>query len=114
MKKAALLIWVVSLLSITGHAQIEVHSTQFMLNKLIFNPAYAGSRDVATVSADYRNQWSAIKGAPKTTSVSFDAPVGNYNSSFREIAAGLSFSSEQIGVETKPGCLLRIQIENEK
>ncbi len=117
MKKLSFLFYCVFLLTSALHAQVEVHSTQFMLNKLIFNPAYAGSRDVATISADYRNQWNAIKGAPKTTSVSFDAPVGDYNSSFRDIAAGFSFSNEQIGVETKQNLAayyaFRIKMKNE-
>ncbi len=57
--------------------QIE-HYTQFMYNKLRFNPAYAGSNNVLNATAIYRNQWMGFNGAPKTQIVSFDLPVADY------------------------------------
>jgi len=101
MKCILVLLSLLSLFQLKIRAQDEIHSTMFMMNKLLFNPAYAGSRDLTTINADYRNQWSAIKGAPTTLSAAVDGPVGNYNNYFREVAVGLSISSEQIGVETK-------------
>ena len=87
--------------SVLSFAQTETHNTMFMFNKLLYNSAYAGSREVTSVNAYYRDQWNAIEGAPKTYGFTFDAPVGNYNKPFREIALGLSFNNEQIGVELK-------------
>ena len=36
------------------HAQSDQHYTMFMYNKLLYNPAYAGSRDVTSVNGVYR------------------------------------------------------------
>ena len=47
-------------------AQQQQHNTQFMYNKLGYNPAYAGSQDVPCVTCLYRNQWIGLEGAPQT------------------------------------------------
>ncbi len=88
------------LATVAALAQSDEHYTMFMYNKLLYNPAYAGSRDVTSVNADYRDQWTTIPGAPKTFNCSIDAPVGSYMRPFRNVAVGLSVSDEQIGVET--------------
>ena len=80
-------------------AQSDLHYTMFLYNKLMYNPGYTGSRDVASFNACYRNQWSGIDGAPKTFNLTFDAPVGLYMRPFRPVAVGGSIASEQIGVE---------------
>lgn len=80
-------------------AQTEPHYTMFMYDKLLYNPAYAGSRDVTSVNADYRDQWTGINGAPKTVNVTLDGPVGSYMAPFRSVALGISIDNEQLGVE---------------
>ena len=87
------------LLPFCGFAQNEPHYTMFMYNKLLYNPAYAGSRDVTSVNADYRDQWTGINGAPKTFNLTVDGPVGSYISTFRKVAAGVSIANEKLGVE---------------
>jgi len=81
-------------------AQSYPHFTMFMFNKLLYNPAYAGNKDLTEVNAYYRDQWTGIDGAPKTMSVSIDGPAGSYMSSFRKVALGLSVSYEKLGVTT--------------
>lgn len=88
------------LLPYLAAAQSDQHYTMFMYNKLLYNPAYAGSRDAASVNGVYRNQWTSIQGAPKTMNISFDAPVGNYMQSFRKVAAGVSLGNEKVGIES--------------
>lgn len=80
-------------------AQTEPHYTMFMYNKLLYNPGYAGSRDLTSINADYRDQWTGINGAPKTYNITIDGPVGSYMMPFRKVALGLSLNSEQLGVE---------------
>lgn len=84
---------------VTIHAQSDQHYTMFMYNKLLYNPAYVGSRDVMQVNGVYRDQWDRIDGAPKTFSASIDGPVGNYMKPFRSVAVGFSISNEKAGVE---------------
>ncbi len=79
-----------------GFIAVAQHAPQystFMFNKLAYNPAYAGSREVLTIGADYRNQWSGINGAPKTASIYAHTPF------FKQRAgAGLSIISDQVGM----------------
>lgn len=57
--------------SYTGMAQQEAQFTQYMFNRLSYNPAYAGSSGSICAMLLYRNQWLGLK---------LDAPVadGNY------------------------------------
>lgn len=102
MRRGIKVYWFVVGLMLAGigaSGQSDLHYTMFLYNKLLYNPAYAGSRDVASINACYRNQWTGIKGAPQTFNMSFDAPVGHYMRPFRKVAAGASVASERIGVE---------------
>ena len=85
-------------LPLCANAQNHPHYTMFMYNKLLFNPAYAGNKNMTTVNAAYRSQWTGLNGAPKTFSVAVDGPVGNYVKPFRRVALGLSASNEQLGI----------------
>ncbi len=85
------------MLPIAGFAQDYPHYTMFMYNKLMYNPAYAGSRDVTSVNATYRNQWMGIDGAPKNISLAVDGLVGNYTKEFRRVGLGLLINKENMG-----------------
>ncbi|MES2703810.1 MAG: type IX secretion system membrane protein PorP/SprF [Bacteroidota bacterium] len=80
-------------------AQSDQHYTMFMYNKLLYNPAYTGSRDVLSVNGLYRKQWTDMPGAPQTVNLSVDAPLGSYMKTFRKLAAGISITNEKQGVE---------------
>ena len=51
-------------------AQSEPMFSQYMLNGLVINPAYAGVHKVTDVTLIYRNQWTGIDGAPETQTLS--------------------------------------------
>lgn len=87
------------LLPLSVTAQSDQHYTMFMYNKMLFNPAYTGSRDVTSANATYRDQWDGINGAPKTANVTVDAPIGSFMKDFRKVALGLSITNEKLGVE---------------
>lgn len=74
-------------------AQQDPQFTQFMHNKLIYNPGYAGTSDAICGTAVYRQQWVNFPGAPKTGLFSFDMPLGNL-----PIGIGLNVMNDQIGV----------------
>lgn len=80
-------------------AQSDQHYTMFMYNKLLYNPGYAGSREVMSVNTQYRSQWAGIAGAPKTLNFSADGLVGSYMRAFRPVAVGVSVTNEKVGVE---------------
>lgn len=81
-------------------AQSDQHYTMFMYNKIMYNPAYTGSRDATSVNALYRDQWDGINGAPKTINLSVDGLVGSYMKPVRKYGVGLSITNEKLGVES--------------
>jgi type IX secretion system PorP/SprF family membrane protein len=55
-------------------AQQDQQFSQFMYNKLSFNPGYAGTNQSICATAMYRMQWMNFPGAPKSGLFSVDAP----------------------------------------
>lgn len=78
---------------INAWAQQDAQYTQFMFNKLYFNPAYAGSKKALCISAIYRNQWIGMDGAPQTTTLNVHAPVWK-----RRMGLGMSITNDRIGL----------------
>lgn len=82
----------------TSKAQQDAMYTQYMFNALALNPAYAGSRNVISATALYRNQWSGIKGAPETTTFTIDAPIND-----KKIGLGLQVYNDKLGITNTTG-----------
>ena len=80
--------------SVSIFAQQENHYTMFMYNRIMYNPAFAGAREVPSVMALYRNQWITYKGAPQSQLVNFDTPMGGTRASL-----GVQLSRHTIGVQ---------------
>ncbi|AUD02037.1 PorP/SprF family type IX secretion system membrane protein [Spirosoma pollinicola] len=60
-----------------AQAQKEVLYSQYLLNPLSINPAYAGSRESFQLSAFLRRKWISVRYAPVTQSVSADGAIAN-------------------------------------
>ena len=56
-------------------AQKEVLYSQYLVNTLSINPAYAGSRESFHLTANLRRKWISARNAPITQSVSLDGAV---------------------------------------
>ena len=80
-------------LSFTLKGQTEAMYSQYLFNKLVLNPAYAGSREGLCVVLDYRNQWTGIDGAPKTILASFHTISPN-----RKYGFGANLFNDRIGI----------------
>jgi type IX secretion system PorP/SprF family membrane protein len=74
-------------------AQQEHHYTQFMYNKLLLNPAYAGARGVPALTAIYRNQWLGFEGSPQSALLSFHSPFLS-----NRFGAGVTISHQKAGL----------------
>ena len=74
----------------TVYSQQDSQYTQYMYNTMTFNPAYAGTREVFSGIALYRNQWTGLDGAPETMNLSVHSPVG------RKVGLGLSITNDRI------------------
>ncbi len=78
--------------SLDLQAQQDAMHTQYMFNTLMYNPAYAGSRDAFSAAAIYRHQWVNFDGAPRTGSLSFHGPLRD------KYGLGLSLQYDNWGV----------------
>jgi len=96
MKKLFLLTLVTSILCIDAvTAQQDPQYTQYMYNQNVVNPAYAGVGEGLSLNLLYRNQWSALEGAPETFTFSASAPVGE------RTGLGISVIRDQLGPVTE-------------
>ena len=85
----------IALVVTTGQlwAQQDAQYTQFMFNKLYFNPAYAGAKEALCISGIYRNQWIGMDGAPHTATLNVHAPIWK-----RRMGVWASITNDRIGL----------------
>lgn len=79
-----------SIMQITN-AQQDPQYTQYMLNTIVVNPAFAGAGNVLSVSALHRSQWIGLDGAPVTQTLSIQSPISE------RLGGGLSIVNDNIG-----------------
>jgi type IX secretion system PorP/SprF family membrane protein len=92
-------------------AQQDPLYSQYMFNMLAVNPAYAGSREVISVTALARWQWAGIDGAPRTQTLSADMPIRH-----KSIGLGLQLTNDALGDSRNTGIYgsyaFRIRLDN--
>lgn len=93
MKKIPILLLLCSLASGLW-AQQDHQYTQFMYNKLLLNPAYAGSRGIPFLTGIYRNQWAGFEGAPQSFLVSLNSPFVT-----KRAGVGITLSQQKAGLQ---------------
>jgi type IX secretion system PorP/SprF family membrane protein len=96
MLRNSLLIIFVLLAYTNSQAQQDAQYTQFMFNKLYFNPAYAGVKKAVCMSCLYRKQWIGIERAPQTATFNVHGSVWK-----NRVGLGLSVTYDQIGFSDK-------------
>jgi type IX secretion system PorP/SprF family membrane protein len=69
-RRAQIPIILLIMISLSLSGQTNSISSQYLLNGLLINPAYAGSRGVLSTNLSYRKQWLSVKGAPESQTVS--------------------------------------------
>ena len=84
-----------------AQAQQDKMFSQYMFNMMALNPAYAGSRDVLSATALYRNQWGGLEGAPQTATFTLDMPVNR-----ERVGLGIQLFNDRVGLETWTGAML--------
>lgn len=83
-------------LSLGSNAQHAPVNAQYLSNALPINPAFSGSREALSIALTYRNQWSAIDGAPVTQTLAIHSPTKN-----EKLAFGLLVYRDAIGVSKR-------------
>jgi type IX secretion system PorP/SprF family membrane protein len=86
------------LVSLKTQAQKEVLYSQYLLNPLSINPAYAGSRESFHLTAFLRRKWLSVRYAPVTQSVSADGSIAN-----GRVGLGFQALNDRMGLLTNTG-----------
>ncbi|MEO6630232.1 MAG: type IX secretion system membrane protein PorP/SprF, partial [Mucilaginibacter sp.] len=58
-------------------AQQKPQYTQYVFNNYLLNPAVVGIENYTDVKAGYRSQWTGLQGAPVTSYLTINAPLGS-------------------------------------
>ena len=90
--KKLLLVFVFYINAMAVHAQAKPADTQYVLNNYIPNPALAGIENYTDIKTSFRNQWTGINGAPVTSYISLQAPLGK--SDYRTSATSFAVPGE--------------------
>ncbi|WP_128544688.1 PorP/SprF family type IX secretion system membrane protein [Larkinella soli] len=93
---------IASILLIAGGQQVsaqrEVLYSQYMINPLTINPAYAGSRDVLSMTAVFRRKWFSVPGAPVTQTFGADGALPG-----GKVGLGLLALNDRMGLYSATG-----------
>jgi type IX secretion system PorP/SprF family membrane protein len=76
-KRTQIIIIFIMLFSLAVSGQTNSVSSQYLLNGLLINPAYAGSRGALSTNLSYRKQWLSVKGAPQAQTISAHTMLKN-------------------------------------
>ncbi|HHG86203.1 MAG TPA: type IX secretion system membrane protein PorP/SprF [Bacteroidetes bacterium] len=79
-------------LGFSAQAQQDPLYSQYMFNRLVLNPAYAGSREQLSIVALARQQWTGFEGAPRTQTIALHTPTPDQRHGF-----GLSIVNDALG-----------------
>jgi type IX secretion system PorP/SprF family membrane protein len=92
-----ILLWLLAL-GTALRAQQETQHSMYFFNPVLLNPAYAGSQEAIQVTGTVRDQWTGLKGAPKTQVLSVHSPLKT-----EAIGLGLTVLNDQLGVTKNTG-----------
>ncbi len=77
----------------TGYGQQDYLFSQYMFDRMLVNPAYAGSSRWVVGSVKNRTQFMRIPGAPQTNILTFQAPIQT-----KSIGLGMKLARDHIAV----------------
>ncbi|MBL4578512.1 MAG: type IX secretion system membrane protein PorP/SprF [Flavobacteriales bacterium] len=84
------------MLNLPASAQHDAMFSQYMFNKLIVNPGYAGSTGTFNAASAYRRQFIGLEGSPRIQAITLDGQIKN-----KPMGLGLKAIHETIGVTSK-------------
>jgi type IX secretion system PorP/SprF family membrane protein len=87
------LIIMVALAAIDSYAQQDPLYNQYLFNQAIINPGYVGTYNVTNATLLSRSQWTGIKGAPETQTLSLSSSLHN-----EILGAGFLVISDRLGI----------------
>jgi len=90
--KGLLAIGIVSLTLLELSGQEQVYFSQYMCNRIVYNPAFAGDREIPGFSFHTRQQWISWKGSPSANLLMAHTRLKNKNAGI-----GVSLSYDRMG-----------------
>lgn len=98
MKKTNILLIGLLLSSLAGFSQQTVRFSNYLFNKMIINPAAAGSNDYIEIMGSYKKQWVGFNGSPQTSFLSVDGSTLD-----RRLGLGLQVVNDKTGALNQTG-----------
>ena len=86
---------ILCLASFTSFAQQDPLYSQYMINPLLINPAYAGMNNNLNAMVGFRTQWTGFDGQPKTLNASSHSSFLN-----NKAGAGILVVQDRLGIST--------------
>ncbi len=88
------IIYIIAFLLLVGGISAQHFPTysQYIINGLVINPAYAGRNGVLDITAAHRRQWVGFNGAPVTSSFNMNTPLR-----IKAISLGFSAVDDRFG-----------------
>lgn len=77
MRKTLLVSIIFTCIAGLATAQQRPQYTQYIFNNYLLNPALSGIENYTNVMAGYRSQWTGLQGAPVTSYITFNTPLGS-------------------------------------
>jgi len=77
----------------TNYAQQDPMSSMYMFDKMLINPAFAGSSNWVAATLKYRNQFMGINGHPTTQTFNIHAPIQK-----KHLGVGLKVINDKMGI----------------
>jgi len=87
-----LFLFIISLPIEAQNNSVFLPFNQYMFNTLLYNPAYAGTKESFSMEAIYRKQWIGMKGTPEMQAITAHSPLSN-----NKIALGIQVDNLAAG-----------------
>jgi len=94
MKRFLIVLTTLAITSSSLLAQQDPQFSQYMFDRLSFNPGFTGIDGSICATAIHRQQWSGFDGAPTTTLINLHGPVSLLGGGL-----GLSIALDELGQE---------------
>ncbi len=92
--KSIFLFLIIMISSVEAFAQQDAQFGQYVFNGMYINPAYTGYKEELYLQAFARAQWTGVRGAPQTLSISADEAIND-----ESLGLGMIVTKDKIGAQ---------------
>lgn len=92
--KRIFFVLIITISAVKVFAQQDAQFGQYVFNGMYINPAYTGYKEELYLQAFARAQWTGVRGAPQTLSISADEAVND-----ESLGIGMIVTKDKIGAQ---------------